>query len=117
MDPVEINAGSWYLRALRADDRVSDVPALADLGVPDPYDHVVSSARNWADETTFVWAVCVPTTGELIALIGVAEDGRMFGRARSGYVDALSESVPVVARFATGALGLEVSPTLDDALS
>ena len=32
MEPVEINAGTWYLRALRADDRVDDRPALAELG-------------------------------------------------------------------------------------
>jgi hypothetical protein len=32
MEPVEINAGQWYLRALRADSRINDRPALADLG-------------------------------------------------------------------------------------
>ena len=28
MEPIEINAGAWYLRALRADERVDDRPAL-----------------------------------------------------------------------------------------
>ena len=28
MEPVEINAGSWYLRALRADERIDDRPAV-----------------------------------------------------------------------------------------
>ena len=31
MDPVEINAGTWYLRALRADERIDDRP---DAGAP-----------------------------------------------------------------------------------
>jgi hypothetical protein len=29
LEPVEINAGQWYLRGLRADSRVDDRPALA----------------------------------------------------------------------------------------
>ena len=36
MEPVEINAGTWYLRALRADDRIDDRPGLAELGENDP---------------------------------------------------------------------------------
>jgi hypothetical protein len=28
LDPVEINAGQWYLRGLRADSRTDDRPAL-----------------------------------------------------------------------------------------
>jgi len=35
LEPVEINAGQWYLRGLRADSRIDDRPALADLGVID----------------------------------------------------------------------------------
>ena len=41
MEQVEINAGSWYLRALRPDD--------------------------WAADTGYAWAVCEPTTGEPFA--------------------------------------------------
>lgn len=36
MEPIEINAGAWYLRALRADDRMDDRPSLADLGERSP---------------------------------------------------------------------------------
>ena len=56
MDPVEINAGGWYLRALRADDRVDDRPALADGGIDDP-DYVADRAREWANETPFLGGV------------------------------------------------------------
>jgi hypothetical protein len=44
MEPVEINAGAWYLRALRADDR----PALAGLGESNLVD---DSLTDWADDT------------------------------------------------------------------
>ena len=66
LDPVEINAGQWYLRALRADSRIDDRPALADLGVTDP-DHVARCAAQWSSDTSYSWAVCEVTTGELLA--------------------------------------------------
>ncbi len=66
MDAVEINAGQWYLRGLRADDRIDDRPALAELGATDP-DHVARSAAEWSADSRYSWAVCEPTTGELLA--------------------------------------------------
>ena len=66
MDPVEINAGQWYLRGLRADGRIDDRPALADLGVIDP-EYVARSDAQWAADSRYSWAVCEPTTGELLA--------------------------------------------------
>lgn len=101
---------------------------MLDLGVHDPVAYVTTTDRDWADERAFVWAVCVPTTGELIALIGVERDGverdgvepdgaeragdagRLWGRARAGYDDALEVAVGPVTRFAEGALGLTVLP-------
>src|SRR5699024_8434646 len=73
MEPVEINAGDWYLRALRADDRIDDRPLLADAGVTDP-DHVPRRTRDWAADTRYSWAVCEPTTGELLAEIVLTPD-------------------------------------------
>ena len=66
MEPVEINNGTWYLRGLRYDDRVDDRPALADLGETD-LDYVHDAEDGWADDTRYTWAVCEPTTGELLA--------------------------------------------------
>ncbi|MBT0566859.1 hypothetical protein [Williamsia sp. CHRR-6] len=72
MDPIEINAGAWYLRALRADDRVSDVPALATMALgASPVEVIDAAAAGWAHERRFTWAACQPTTGELFALITV----------------------------------------------
>lgn len=106
MEPVEINAGSWYLRALRADDRVDDRPALADLGETDP-GHVARRTAQWADDTAYSWAVCEPTTGELLAEVTLDPvSGAVSQRIRPGYDDAAHAAADAVGRFAAGALGL-----------
>ncbi|MFT3663111.1 MAG: hypothetical protein QM809_17605 [Gordonia sp. (in: high G+C Gram-positive bacteria)] len=123
MKAVEINAGAWYLRALRADDRISDVPALTDLGVPDPAAYVVAadaedSLGDGGDAVSrCVWAVCIPTTGELIALIGVsgsASSSVLRGRSRAGHRAALADAEGPVRRFAEQALGLIPGELIDE---
>ncbi len=100
MEPVEINAGQWYLRALRADGRIDDRPALADLGVTDP-DHVAHSAAAWSADTGYSWAVCNPTTGELLAEATLdPATGEIATRARDGHADAAIAAAESVARFA-----------------
>ncbi|WP_280241930.1 hypothetical protein [Nocardia abscessus] len=109
MEPIEINAGTWYLRALRADDRIDDRPALAAGGITEP-DYVARRTAGWAEETHFSWAVCEPTTAELVAEIGVtpASDGTatVRGWARPGYEAALEAGLRSVCRFVEGGLGL-----------
>ncbi|WP_330232819.1 hypothetical protein OHA40_10270 [Nocardia sp. NBC_00508] len=109
MEPIEINAGAWYLRALRADDRIDDRPALTEGGVTDP-DYVARRSAAWAEETHFSWAVCEPTTAELVAEIGVtpAGDGTasITGWARPGYQPALEAGLTSVRRFIESGLGL-----------
>ncbi|MFC9965910.1 hypothetical protein [Nocardia ignorata] len=117
MEPIEINAGSWYLRALRADDRIDDRPALAEAGIVDP-DYIARRDNGWADESHLSWAVCVPTTAEMIAEIGVTPDADgtalITGWARDGFADALATGVESVTRFVAGALALtpRLSPEL-----
>ncbi len=110
MEPVEINAGAWYLRALRADDRIDDRPALAAGGITDP-DYVTARARGWQEESGYSWAVCEPTTAELVAEIVVTPnpDGTadISGWHREGYAAALEVARPAVRRFVEGALGLQ----------
>ncbi|OBJ72435.1 hypothetical protein A5643_05435 [Mycobacterium sp. 1274756.6] len=106
MEPVEINAGAWYLRAPRADDRVDDRVALADLGETDP-DYVAGVDRGWAAETRFTWAVCEPTTGELFAEVVLdPATERIRHRHRAGHQEAARVAAATVCRFAAGALGL-----------
>lgn len=89
MEPIEVNAGAWYLRALRADERVDDRPAL--LGIAQDPDarrftglrrvvdletagaRVDASLRGWAEETRCTWAVCEPSTGELLAEVSLRD--------------------------------------------
>ena len=100
MDPIEINAGRWYLRGLRADDRIDDRPALAELGVTDP-DHVVRSAAGWSADSRYSWAVCEPTTGELLAEVTLdPATGEIAGRARTGHDDAAAAATGSVRGFA-----------------
>ncbi|MFD3510557.1 hypothetical protein [Nocardia sp. NPDC058666] len=109
MEAIEINAGSWYLRALRADERIDDRPALADGGITDS-DYVATRSQQWADESHLSWAVCVPTTAEMVAEIGVTPgvDGTaaVTGWARAGADEALAAGLASVHRFVEGALGL-----------
>jgi hypothetical protein len=108
MDPVEINNGQWYLRALRYDDRVDDRPALADLGETD-LDYIDDAADGWADDTRYTWAVCEPTTGELLAEITLdPKTAFMHSRARPGHQDAAALAEDTVRRYASEVLGLRV---------
>jgi hypothetical protein len=100
IDAVEINAGQWYLRALRADSRIDDRPALADLGVTDP-DHVARCAAAWLADTSYSWAVCEVTTGELLAAVTLDPDtGDIATRARAGQAEAAAAAAESVQRFA-----------------
>ena len=104
MDPVEINAGQWYLRALRADSRIDDRPALADLGVTDP-EHVTRSTAAWSADTSYSWAVCEVTTGELLAEITLdPQTGAIATRVRTGQAEAATAAAESVRRFAAAAL-------------
>lgn len=105
MEPVEINAGSWYLRALRADRRVDDRPALAELVEPDP-GYVDRRTAQWLDGTYYSWAVCEPTTGELLAEVGLdPSTGEVTTRARDGNTEAARTAADAVRRFAAAILG------------
>lgn len=87
VEPVEINAGGYYLRMLRADGRVDDRPALlAAYGDPEtarwiPEYHVRTldeaseyislRAREWRDGERCSWAVADPTSAEMLGEIGL----------------------------------------------
>ncbi len=113
MQPVEINAGTWYLRSLRADDRITDVPALSLLGgVDSPADYVEAANSDWDAETRFVWAICIPHDRR-VDRADRGDAGRLLGpvvgSARDGYDEALDAAIGPVSRFAEGALYLTVA--------
>ena len=105
MEPVEINAGNWYLRALRADERIDDRPALAELGEHDA-DYVAARAAQWRSDTVYSWAVCEPTTGEMLAEVTlVPATGSIGLRARRGHAEAAQAAGDAVRRFAAAVGG------------
>ena len=87
VEPVEVNAGAYYLRSLRADDRIDDRPAvlaaftdaetarwvpeysvttMAEAGA-----YIAERGREWLDDERCSWAVALPSTGELIGEVGL----------------------------------------------
>jgi hypothetical protein len=104
VEPVEINAGAWYLRALRADEKMDDRPALAAMGETDP-GHVDSCDAGWASDTAYSWAVCDPTTGEMLAEVTLdPRTGALRTRARAGHAEAVGVAERSVRRFAAAML-------------
>ena len=102
---MEINAGGWYLRALRADDRVDDRPALADLG-EHRHDYVEHRAAQWDSAQLCSWAVCEPTTGELLAEVTLdPASGVIDTRVRPGHEQAAQTGAEAVERFAKAFFG------------
>jgi hypothetical protein len=85
---------------LRADGRIDDRPALAELGVTEP-DHVARSVADWSTDSRFCWAVCEVTTGELLAQVTLdPATAEVVTRARTGHADAAAAAAESVLRFA-----------------
>ncbi|AHI01331.1 hypothetical protein KALB_7973 [Kutzneria albida DSM 43870] len=129
VEPVEINAGSYYLRHLRADDRVDDRPAiLAAFSDPvslrwlshrvdtlrDAGDYVALRAREWAEDRRCSWAVANQNTGELLGEVGLKDLDLAVGTAEAACWTVpehrgrgvVSEGLAAALRFGGGALGL-----------
>jgi len=130
VEPVEVNAGAYYLRAMRADDRIDDRPAvlagfadaatrrwipeyrvtnLAEAGT-----YIALRDRQWRDGQRCSWAVADPTTGAMLAEVGLKNLHLDKGKAdivcwthpdhRGRGVAA--HAVSTALRFGFGALGL-----------
>jgi RimJ/RimL family protein N-acetyltransferase len=129
MDPVEINAGGWYLRPLRADGRIDDRPAVVASCLdpeilrwrrrPEPTlaaatSYVARRTAGWECGEHLSWAVCEPTTGEMRGEVELAAVDLTQGvadlacwalpaaRGRS----MTTTAVAAVLRFGFGGLGL-----------
>jgi hypothetical protein len=96
------------LRAPRDDDLIDDRPALADLGETDP-DYVTHCNARWTSDAGYTWAVCEPTTGELLAEVTIDPVAAIVRtRARDGHADAAAIAEQSVRRFAAAVLGITV---------
>jgi RimJ/RimL family protein N-acetyltransferase len=129
VEPVEINAGTWYLRAPRADDRIDDRPAVLascrdpEIGRwrwrPEPTleaatAYVAQRADDWATDRRLSWAVCAPTTGEMLGEVELSrlDLGRGLAELECWALPAArgrgmtTAAVAAVVRFGFGGLGL-----------
>ena len=73
MDPIEINAGTAYLRQLRADDLLDDRDVLRANGCDDPDGYIAARARDWLADTAYIWAIADPSTGALLGEVGLID--------------------------------------------
>jgi RimJ/RimL family protein N-acetyltransferase len=112
MDLIEINAGTVYLRQLRADDLLDDRGTLRANGVGDPDAHIARCAADWQADTAYRWAIADPPTGALLGEVGLVDvhDGTaravcwlVAGQRDSGIDSVVLDSVT---RFGLGALDL-----------
>jgi RimJ/RimL family protein N-acetyltransferase len=89
VEPVEINAGTYYLRQLRADRHLDDravlMEAFADpthrkyvlnyrlRTVDEATEYVALRAAQWAGDERCSWAIAEPTSGRLLGEVGLRE--------------------------------------------
>jgi len=129
LDPIEINAGLWYLRALRCDERVDDRPAVVASSLDpeitrwrhrppaDPADaeaYIRRRATEWLRDERYSWAVCEPTTGEMLGEVELAELDLCHGTAEVACWalaaargrGMTTTAISAVIRFGFGGLGL-----------
>jgi RimJ/RimL family protein N-acetyltransferase len=131
MEPVEINLGLYYLRALRADEHIDDRRAVVEsFADPDTrqwvpgyrIDDLVEAGRyiawrtrEWARDERYSWAVADPTTGELLGEVGLKDLDLDAGTAEASCWThpagrgrgTASRALAAVLRFGFGAIGLE----------
>lgn len=101
------------MRAPRQDELIDDRLALAELGETDPH-YVTRCSALWVNDTGYTWAVCEPTTGEMLAEVTIDPvSATVRTRARDGHADAGAIAERSVRRFATAVLGLTLEPPGD----
>ncbi|GAA1358058.1 GNAT family N-acetyltransferase [Saccharothrix algeriensis] len=112
MEPVDINAGEFYLRQLRSDDRVDDRAALVGGGrfaAPGAAAaHIAERRRQWEEDETCSWAVCEQLSNAAVGEIAVSTTGELFcwiTPARRGKGIA-TQAVQAVTGFGFGFLDL-----------
>jgi RimJ/RimL family protein N-acetyltransferase len=131
VEPVEINLGLYYLRALRADEHIDDRPAVIE-GFADPDTrrwvpgyrvddlagataYIARRAEEWARDIRYSWAVADPFTGELLGEVGLKELDLTAGTAEAACWThpagrgrgTASRALAAALRFGFGAIGLE----------
>ncbi|QRP45177.1 GNAT family N-acetyltransferase [Amycolatopsis sp. FDAARGOS 1241] len=130
MEPVEINAGAYYLRQLRADRHLDDRAALMEAfadpdhrryvlnyrlrNVDEATEYIALRAAQWAGDERCSWAVAEPTTGRLLGEVGLRDLDFTFGLAEASVWTHPTErgrgiastALAAALRYGFGGLGL-----------
>lgn len=121
MEPIEINAGAYYLRQLRADDLLDDRTTLRANGFSDPDAHIAARAEGWRADTDYIWAIADPPTGALLGEVGLVAINDSTARTMCWVVadhpdkSIADTALAAVLRFGLGALGLRtIDPAGDE---
>ena len=119
MEPVEINAGAWYLRALRADDRIDDRPAVvascedAEIrrwrrrpapGLAEADAYVRRRALDWSRDERWTWLGEVSL--DAVDLVHGAAEAACWALPHARGRGMTSTALSAVLRFAFGGAGL-----------
>lgn len=113
MEPVEINAGEFYLRELRVDDRIDDRVALRAGGRFDSLDaageHVARRRRQWDADEVCSWAVCEQLSNSAVGEVAITAAGELscWITPELRGKGVATRAVQAVAGFGFGYLGLE----------
>ncbi|MFI9818248.1 GNAT family N-acetyltransferase [Saccharothrix variisporea] len=110
MEPVEINAGEYYLRQLRVDDRIDDRPALSRFATPEQARaHIERRANEWETDAGCSWAVCEQLSNTAVGEVAVSATGELFCWISPQHrgKGIATHCVEAVAGFAFGFLDLE----------
>jgi RimJ/RimL family protein N-acetyltransferase len=130
VEPVEINLGTYYLRALRADERIDDrqavlegfadadtrqwVPGYRIDDLTDAGAYILRRAGEWVADKRYSWAVADPFTGELLGEVGLKDldldagiaEASCWTHPRGRGRGTASRALGAVLRFGFGAVGL-----------
>jgi RimJ/RimL family protein N-acetyltransferase len=129
VQPVEINAGEYYLRTLRVDDFIDDRPVLVaasrdpdsvrwvNLRVPSldaAGEYVALRDREWLADRRYSWGIAEPTSGRLLGEVALKNVHLAAATAEVACwtvpsardQGVMTTGLGAALRFAFGALGL-----------
>ncbi|MCF4005689.1 hypothetical protein L1O03_00640 [Corynebacterium uropygiale] len=84
MEPFDINAGRFYLRALHEQSFFDDSATLAALTPPTSIHHAEEAESGWMEDRLYSWAVCEQTSPDLLALVTYRPDTGEVGAHAAG---------------------------------